>query len=115
MIITNSVLRPSLAIYHLISNAGLCDDCEILSCYHSRKLQVSDICCLLLSASFENGGNLILGSHSCDAEASVQNWGKMSLKFCIRIESNSQRTFFTIIPYTNMAVVTYHVKTKNCP
>ena len=30
----------------------------------------------------------------------------MSLKFCIRIESNSQRTFFPIILYTNMAVVT---------
>ena len=69
MIIANSELRPSLAIYHLISNAGLYNDCEILSCYHSPKLQVSNICCLLISASFENGSNLILGSHSCDEAA----------------------------------------------
>ena len=29
----------------------------------------------------------------------------MSLKFCTIIESNSQRTFFTIVLYTNMAAV----------
>ena len=30
----------------------------------------------------------------------------MSLKFCIIIESNSQKTFFAIVPYTKMAAVT---------
>ena len=30
----------------------------------------------------------------------------MSLKFCIIIESNSQKTFFAIVLYTNMAAVT---------
>ena len=32
--------------------------------------------------------------------------GKMSLKFCIIIESNSQKTFYVIVLYTNMAPVT---------
>ena len=36
----------------------------------------------------------------------VQNNGKMSLKFCIIIESNSQKTSVTIVLYTNMAAVT---------
>ena len=31
-----------------------------------------------------------------------------SLKFCIIIESKSQKTFFTIVLYTNMATVTSH-------
>ena len=30
----------------------------------------------------------------------------MSLKFCIIIESNSQKTFFAIVLYTNMAALT---------
>ena len=30
----------------------------------------------------------------------------MSLKFCIIIESNSQKTFFTIVLYSNKAAVT---------
>ena len=30
----------------------------------------------------------------------------MSLKFCIIIESNSQKSFFAIVLYTNMAAVT---------
>ena len=30
----------------------------------------------------------------------------MSLEFCIIIESNSQKTFFAIVLYTNMAAVT---------
>ena len=30
----------------------------------------------------------------------------MSFKFCIKIESNSQKTFFAIVLYTNMAAVT---------
>ena len=30
----------------------------------------------------------------------------MSLKFCIIIVSNSQKTFFAIVLYTNMAAVT---------
>ena len=38
MIIANLALHPSLAIYHLISNTGLWNDCEILSCYHPRKM-----------------------------------------------------------------------------
>ena len=36
----------------------------------------------------------------------VQNNGKMSLKFCIIIEQNSQKNFFVIVLYTNMAAVT---------
>ena len=32
----------------------------------------------------------------------------MSLKFCIIIELNSQKTFFTIVLYTNMATMTSH-------
>ena len=45
-----------------------------------------------------------LGFHSRDV--GVQNNGKISLKICIIIESNSQRTFFVIVLYTNMAAVT---------
>ena len=32
----------------------------------------------------------------------------MSLKFCITIESNSQKTFFAVALYTNMAAMTSH-------
>ena len=35
-----------------------------------------------------------------------KNLGKMSLTFCMIIESNSQKTFITIVLYTNMAAVT---------
>ena len=42
----------------------------------------------------------------CDGHVGLQNNGKMSLKFCIIIESNSQRTFFAIVLHTNMAAVT---------
>ena len=41
-----------------------------------------------------------------DCQVGVQNSGKMSLKFCIIIESNSQKNFFAIVLYTNMAAVT---------
>ena len=34
----------------------------------------------------------------------------MSLKFCIIIESNSQRTFFTAVLYSNKAAVTSREK-----
>ena len=44
-----------------------------------------------------------------DGHVGVQNNGKMSLKFCIIIESNSQETFFAIVLYTNMAAVTSRV------
>ena len=49
-----------------------------------------------------------LGFHSCDETAILvlQNNGKMSLKFCIIIESNSQKVFIAIVLYTNMAAVT---------
>ena len=43
-----------------------------------------------------------------DGHVGVEKNGKMSLKFCIIIESNSQKTFFAIILYTNMATVTSH-------
>ena len=43
-----------------------------------------------------------------DGQVGVQNNGKMSLKFCIIVKSNSQKIFFTIILYTNMAAVTSH-------
>ena len=51
---------------------------------------------------------IILGFHSSDenGHVGVQNNGKVSLKFCIIIESNSQNTFFTIVLYTNVAAVT---------
>ena len=51
---------------------------------------------------------LILGLHSRDEAdmLTVQNNGKMTLKFCIIIESNSQKTFFAIVLYTKMAAVT---------
>ena len=42
----------------------------------------------------------------CDGHVGVQNNGKMSLKFCIIIESNFQKTFFAIVLFTNMAAVT---------
>ena len=35
-----------------------------------------------------------------------KNNGKMSFKFCIIIESNSQKAFFVIALYTNMAAMT---------
>ena len=41
-----------------------------------------------------------------DGHVGVQNDGKMSLKFIIIIESNSQNTFFAIVLYTNLAAVT---------
>ena len=41
-----------------------------------------------------------------DGHVGVQNNDKMSLKFCIIIESNSQKTFSAIVLYTNMAAVT---------
>ena len=41
-----------------------------------------------------------------DGHVGAQNNGKMSLKFCIITESNSQKTFFAIVLYTNMAAVT---------
>ena len=37
--------------------------------------------------------------------ADVQNNNRVSLRFCIIIESNSQMTFFAIVLYTNMAAV----------
>ena len=43
-----------------------------------------------------------------DGHVGVQNNGKMSLTFCIIIESNSQKTFSAIVLYTNMAAVTSH-------
>ena len=36
----------------------------------------------------------------------LENNRKWSHKFCIRIESNSQKAFYCIVLYTNMAVVT---------
>ena len=36
----------------------------------------------------------------------IQNNSKLWLMFCIIIESNSQKTFFSIVLYTNMAAVT---------
>ena len=39
----------------------------------------------------------------CDGHVGVQNNGKMSLMFCVIIESNSQKTSFPIVLYTNMA------------
>ena len=36
----------------------------------------------------------------------VQNNGKMTLKFCIIIESNCQKTFFAVVLYTKMAAMT---------
>ena len=48
----------------------------------------------------------ILSFPSCaKSHVGVQNNGKMSLKFCIIIESNSQKTFFAIVLCTNMAAV----------
>ena len=41
-----------------------------------------------------------------DGHVGVQDNGKMSLKFCIIIESKSQKTFFAVVLYTNMATVT---------
>ena len=41
----------------------------------------------------------------------TKQW-QMSFKFCIIIERNSQKTFFAIVLYTNMAAV-HHVKTEN--
>ena len=41
-----------------------------------------------------------------DGHVGVQNNGKMSLKFSIMIESNSQKNFCAIVLYTNMAAVT---------
>ena len=41
-----------------------------------------------------------------DGHVGVQNNGKMSLKFCIIVESNSQKTFFAIVLSTKMAAVT---------
>ena len=48
--------------------------------------------------------------HSRDEMAmfGVQNKSKMSLKFCITIESNSQKTCFAIVLYTNMAATMSH-------
>ena len=48
--------------------------------------------------------------HSRDETAmfGVQNNSKTSLKFCINIESNSQKTCFAIVLYTNMAATTSH-------
>ena len=51
----------------------------------------------------------ILGFHLRNERmdhAGVQKNGKMSLKFCIIIESNSQKTFIVIVLYTNTAAVT---------
>ena len=41
-----------------------------------------------------------------DGHVGVQNNGKMLLKFCKIIESNSQKNVFTIVLYTNVAAVT---------
>ena len=41
-----------------------------------------------------------------DGHVGVKNNGKMSLKFCIIIESNCQKNVFAIVLYTNMAAVT---------
>ena len=41
-----------------------------------------------------------------DGHVGVQNNGKMSLKFCIIIESNCQKNVFAIVLYTNMAAAT---------
>ena len=44
----------------------------------------------------------------------VQNNGKMSLKFCVIIEFNSQKTFFAIVLYTNATWPPWRcVKTEN--
>ena len=40
-----------------------------------------------------------------DDRVGVQNSGKMSPKFCMIIESNSQKTFFAIVLYTNEAAI----------
>ena len=41
-------------------------------------------------------------------DVGVQSNDKMSLKFCIAIESNSQKTFSPTVLYTNMAALTSH-------
>ena len=43
-----------------------------------------------------------------DGHVSVQSNGKMSLTFCIIIEWKSQKIFFSIVLYPNMAAVTSH-------
>ena len=59
----------------------------------------------------------ILGFHSRDKTATLvyKNNSKMSRKFCIIIESNSQRTFFAIVLYNNMATVTSREKQEELP
>ena len=47
----------------------------------------------------------ILGFHS-SVETTILVYKTMSLKFCIIIESNSQKNFFAVVLYTNMAAVT---------
>ena len=51
---------------------------------------------------------IILGLHPTwwDGHVGVQNNRKWPHKFCIIIESNSQKTFYCIVLYTNMAAVT---------
>jgi len=47
----------------------------------------------------------ILGFHSRD-ETAILVYKTMSLKLCIIIELNSQKNFFAVVLYTNMAAVT---------
>ena len=60
-------------------------------------------------SGLSRNGPMILGLRArdkADMHVGVQNYSKKSLRFCIMIESNSPKTFFPIVLYSNMAAVT---------
>ena len=84
-----------------------CSDMELSSLYvlerETRSSEVEN------RVVFVFANNTIDGFQSPelgDGHVCVQNNSKLWLMFCIIIESNSQKTVFSIVLYTNMVAVT---------
>ena len=78
-----------------LSNASIALFASLMACEGRRKVL----------KNMNNCFKCINGFQSCDAHVGAQNNSKIRIMFCVIIESNSQKTFFSFVLCTNMVTM----------